>query len=184
MSQPTVRSSPSSASEARPELRRALSSDDPHPLEVAFLSADLDGMRRTLAPDVELSSPVITKSFAGRDETMRVLTQVLESIDDVRFTARVQDGTTLILAFDAFSNGTPLQGVHLLRLNEQGEIRRFIVHMRPLAGLTAFAAKLGPRIVVRRGGAVGFVRVLGGALAGFSRLADAIAIRLVHRRRA
>ena len=66
---------------------------------------------------------------------------------DLRYTAEAtaEDGTQ-ILAFSARVRGRDIDAVDLLRVNDEGLITEFVVHIRPMLGLAAVAAALGPRI--------------------------------------
>jgi len=101
----------------------------------------------TFAPDIVLRSPIIGGRFEGRQAVGDLMGAVIETVEDLRYTVEAADADgTQILAFSACVRGRDIDAVDLLRVNEEGLISEFVVHIRPMAGLAAVAAALGPRI--------------------------------------
>lgn len=149
-----------------------------HPFVAAFLSGDLDAIAATLADDVELDSPVISTRLRGKAEVMELLGQVRLSVTEPSVSDELRSGSTVMLAFRARAGRQKIQGVHLLRLDEHGLIREFTVQMRPLAGLTAFAAEIGPRLARRHRARRSMLRLMARPLATLTAAADPIAAHL------
>jgi hypothetical protein len=77
--------------------------------------------------------------------------------------------------------GAELEGTDLMRLDEDGKIREMTVFIRPLPGLAAFAAALGPRVARRRGRARGaLLALMARPLAAVIRSGDGIGTRLAR----
>jgi hypothetical protein len=158
---------------------------DPYPLRVAFAARDFDGVTRALAPDVVLHSP-ITKSFRfeGRDEVAALLETVRGVFDDLQYLHDLGAGDVRVLVFRARVGRQSIEGTDILLLDEHGRVREIRVFARPLAGLTALAAALAPRLARRRGRSRAFIvaRMLG-PLAWMTRLGDLPVSRLASGKR-
>jgi len=100
----------------------------------------------TFAPDIVLRSPIIKGSFEGRQAVGDLMAAVIETFEDLHYTAEADSDEFQILAFSARVRGRDIDAVDLLRVSDEGLISEFIVHIRPMAGLAAVAAALGPRI--------------------------------------
>jgi len=158
------------ATETRQRFRAAVETGD-HAAAVA-----------TFAPDVVLRSPIINGQFEGRQAVGDLMAAVIEIFEDLRYTAEAADPDgTQILAFSARVRGRDIDAVDLLRFDEEGLISEFVVHIRPMSGLAAVAAALGPRIA-RGPVARVMVRVFAGPLAVLLRLVDPLVPRLIRTR--
>jgi hypothetical protein len=155
----------------------------PHPFQRAFLARDTDAIAEMLAPDVVLNSPIISTQFRGRAEVADLFGAVLEALEEFRYTDTIEAEFTLVVAFNARAGRQGLQGVDLFRFDENGKISEITVLIRPLAGLTALAAALGPRLTRSSRARAVLVRLLSTPLATITRVADPIAARLVLGRR-
>jgi len=109
----------------------------------AVEAKDLDAMEAALAPDVEFRSPVVFKTYEGRDATMGLLRMVVEVFEDFEYTDEVESGDSACLVFKARVGDRELQGIDYLELNEEGKVARLTVLVRPLSGLTALAEAMG-----------------------------------------
>lgn len=154
-----------------------------HPFQRAFLGRDTDAIAEMLAPDVVLNSPIISTQFRGRAEVADLFGAVLDTLEDFRYTDAIEAESTLVVAFTARAGRQALQGVDLFRFDENGKVSEITVLIRPLAGLTALAAALGPRLARDSRARAFLIRSLSAPLAGVTRVADPIAARLVVGRR-
>jgi hypothetical protein len=112
----------------------------------AVEAKDLDAMEAALAEDVVFRSPVVFKAYEGRDATMALLRLVVQVFEDFEYTDEVESGGSACLVFKAKVGDRELQGIDYLELNEQGEIARLTVLIRPLSGLNALAEAMGARL--------------------------------------
>ncbi len=120
--------------------------DEVHgPYKQAMERGDRDGVRAALAEGILLHSPVTPKPFVGRDAVAHVLGSILEIFEDLRFDAPVSTAPFVVLPFRARIGDRDLQGVDLLRFDEDGLIAEFTVMVRPLTGLLALQNQMGPR---------------------------------------
>jgi hypothetical protein len=108
---------------------------------------DIEAARELLAPDIVFHSPVTFHPFLGRDTVMGLLTLVAQTFEDFRYTDELvmDDGHALI--FKASVAGKELEGIDLLRFDEQGLIADFTVMLRPLSGLLPFAQIMGEKAI-------------------------------------
>ena len=150
-----------------------------HPFASAFLSSDIAAVSETLTDDVELRSPVITRSFSGKKDVTWLLANVMRCIDDPEVTDQVQAANTLMMAFRTSSRGRPIQGVHLMKLADDGRIKEITVHMRPLSGLAAFASAIGPALAGERTASGRLLSMLSRPLALTTHIGDRLGSRIV-----
>src|SRR5436853_6728519 len=103
-------------------------------------------MIEALAQDVVFNSPVAFKPFEGRDTVAQVLEAVLNTFEDFRYTDELDDGNVHALVFRARVGDKELEGIDLLRLDDDGKIADFTVLVRPASGLMALGAAMGPKV--------------------------------------
>jgi SnoaL-like domain len=108
---------------------------------------DLDGVRELLAPDTVFHSPVTFHPFVGRDTVAQLLSLVANTFEDFRYTDELVVDGMHALIFKASVAGKELEGLDLLRFDEQGLIADFTVMVRPLSGLIPFAQAMGEKAV-------------------------------------
>jgi hypothetical protein len=107
---------------------------------------DLDAARELLAEDIVFHSPVTFHPFIGRDTVTRLLGEVIEVFEDFRYTDELIADGAHALIFRARVADKEIEGVDLLRMNEQDEIADFTVLLRPLSGLVPFAQAMAERV--------------------------------------
>jgi len=106
---------------------------------------DIEAARELLAPDIVFHSPVTFHPFVGRDTVMGLLSLVAQTFEDFRYTDELSVDGAHALIFRASVAGRELEGIDLLRLDEQGLIADFTVMVRPLSGLSPFAQAMGEK---------------------------------------
>ncbi len=108
---------------------------------------DIDGMMDTLAPDVELVSPLSGRMvFRGRDDLRVLLAAVYDSMVGLRWRHEVGDGNVRVVIGDGKVAGLKLGDAMVLELADDGRIKRIRPHLRPWLALTVFAITLGPKV--------------------------------------
>lgn len=119
---------------------------------VATEANDIAGIMATLAPDVELVSPISGRMvFRGRDDVEHLLAAVYGSLEGLRWTDTVGDGSRRVMVGEARLLGVRLTDAMVFDLDEEGRIRRIGPHLRPWLALTLFAVVLGPKVGTRPG---------------------------------
>jgi hypothetical protein len=127
----------------------------------AFLACDLDAAVAMMRPDVVLTSPITNAfKFTGRAQLRELLEDVRAVVADERYTLDVGDDRTRVLRYSGRVGRQPLDETMVVVLDDDGLIASMELFIRPLPGLTAVAAALGPLVARRRS------RVRGAAVRG------------------
>lgn len=120
-----------------------------NPTAGAFRSAVERGAHeeaaRLLAADVTFHSPIVHRSYRGRDSVAPVLAAVVTVFEDFRYTAEYAsaDGSDgAVLAFSCRVGERDLDGVDLLRFGPDGLIAEFTVMVRPYSAATALRDRM------------------------------------------
>jgi limonene-1,2-epoxide hydrolase len=113
---------------------------------LAVEAGDMDAAIACLAPDVTFNSPVAHTPFEGAETVGAVLRAVSETFEDFEYTDELADGDTHALVFRARVGDKRLEGLDLLRMNEDGLIENLTVMVRPASGLMALGAAMGPKV--------------------------------------
>ena len=117
----------------------------PQRFRAAVESGDIGAVAELLAADIVFHSPVTFHPFVGRETVVGLLEQVAQVFEDFRYTDELQTGDAHALIFRATVGDRELEGLDLLRFDEQGLICDFTVMVRPLSGLIPFAQEMGER---------------------------------------
>jgi hypothetical protein len=112
----------------------------------AVEARDFDAAIECLASDVTFNSPVAHKPFEGKEAVAGVLRAVSETFEDFEYTDELQDDNTHALVFKARVGDKQLQGLDLLRMNDDGLIEDFTVMVRPASGLMALGQAMAPKV--------------------------------------
>jgi hypothetical protein len=111
--------------------------------KAAVEARDTAAVRACLAEDVRFHAPIRHTPFTGRDEVAAILqipAEVFAFSDSFRYTRVFDDGEQQALFFEAMIEDRSIEGVDLLRLDENGLVTEIRVMMRPLAMIELFAA--------------------------------------------
>ncbi len=120
---------------------------EPHPFRVAAETKDLDLMREILSEDVTFHSPVVFKTYEGREMTLVILANVIEIFEDFRYLDEARGDGTLVLRFAAkVDDKYEIEGVDYLTLDADGRITDLTVFMRPQKAVLAFNEIMGARL--------------------------------------
>jgi hypothetical protein len=114
-----------------------------------------------LAADVVVISPLTAMfRFLGRDAARDMLLSAFEVISDIRFHTEVGDADNRALFYRARAGREDIEEAQLLRFDADGLVRELTLFGRPLPGLTAVMAEIGPKLL-RRQGRSGLATVVG-----------------------
>jgi hypothetical protein len=123
---------------------------------VATEANDVDAMMATMAPDVELVSPISGRMvFRGEADVRILLTAVYGTLSRLRWTNSLGEGESRVAVGEARVAGVRMTDAMVFDLDSEGRIQRISPHLRPWLALTVFALILGPKVgrhpgVVRR----------------------------------
>ena len=108
---------------------------------------DIDALVSTLAPDVELVSPLSGRLvFRGREDLRILLGAVYGAMKGLRWREEVGDGALRVVMGDGMIGPLRLADAMVCELDEQGQIRRIRPYLRPWLALTLLALALGPKM--------------------------------------
>jgi hypothetical protein len=106
---------------------------------------DLDSVADLLAEEIVFHSPVTFHPFLGRETVTRPLAEVAQVFEDFRFTDELRTDGAHALIFRATVAGKEIEGIDLLRFDDDGLIADFTVMLRPLSAFMLFAQAMGER---------------------------------------
>ena len=152
-------------------------------MRAAMEARDHAALVSLFAPGITLHSPIIGTRFEGKEALSDLYAGILEGFRDYRYTYEMEGDGAQLLGFAGTLRGRKLEGVDMLRVDEDGLIVEMTVMIRPLSGLIAFLVEIGPHIARRRGRWQPLVlRVIGPPLPLIAALVDRLAPRLVRTR--
>ena len=121
-------------------------------LRAAMEANDHAAVVSLFAPDIVLNSPILGTRFEGRQALSDLYGGIMEGFTDYRYTGEMEsDDGAHVLAFAGTVRGRRVEGIDIVRENEEGQIVEMTVMLRPLSGLIAFLVGVGPHIARRRG---------------------------------
>jgi hypothetical protein len=118
----------------------------PREFRGAVERSEIQAIAPLLTEDVIFHSPVTFHPFIGRDTVTRLIELVAETFEEFRYTDELvgPDGHGLIFRTSVAKR--ELDGIDLLRMDEDGLICDFTVMLRPLSGLIPFAQIMGEKV--------------------------------------
>ena len=112
----------------------------------AVEAQDIDAAVDLLHDDVRFHSPFAHRPFAGKEATAHVLRSVFEVFEDLSYTDELGGEEASGLVFRARVGDKQVQGLDLIRTDEDGRIVEFTVMVRPANGLMALGEAMAPRV--------------------------------------
>jgi hypothetical protein len=107
---------------------------------------DIDAAAALLADDVVFRSPAVFKPYVGADTVGTILRTVFGIFEDFRYTDELAGDGAHALIFEARVGDRELQGLDLIRGDDDGRIAELTVMVRPASGLMALAERMGPAL--------------------------------------
>lgn len=117
-----------------------------HPFREAVEARDHAAMVAALAPEVVFHSPFVFRPYQGREAVGRLLAAVIETFEDFSYTDELTGPGTHLLVFHARVGDRELDGIDLLRTDDDGLIADFTVMVRPASGLQALGEAMARRL--------------------------------------
>jgi hypothetical protein len=124
-----------------------------HPFRAAVEAEDMDAAVAVLADDVVFQSPVVFKSYDGRDAVAPLLHAVFHVFKDFRYVREIghADDPDHALVFRARVGDREIEGCDFLHTNADGRIDEMTVMVRPLSGALALAEAMKAMLAAAEG---------------------------------
>src|SRR5919106_1635319 len=115
--------------------------------ERAVQARDADAITAALAPDVRFRSPVVFSPHEGREAVFVVLRAVTQVFEEFEYVQRLEatDGS-IALIFRAKVGDRELDGLDLLRFDNDGQVTELTVMVRPMSGINALAEAMAEEL--------------------------------------
>ncbi len=112
---------------------------------------DAQALRDMLAEDAVFHSPVVHSPQAGRDKVFAYLHAASHVLggDDFRYEREIIDGDQAMLEFATTLDGIHINGVDIIRWNNDGKIIDFKVMVRPLKAINKVWEKMGEMLAAQ-----------------------------------
>jgi SnoaL-like domain len=143
----------------------------------AARTKDVELAMSALADDVVLHSPLTDSfTFDGKEDIRRLFEAAYEKFDGLEYHTVIGGR---VLVGGATVGGQPIEETLIMDLNEDGRIREITLFIRPLPGLTAVMAALGPTLARKNGRRTGgLLRLLTAPLVAATRFGDRGGLKL------
>ena len=104
-----------------------------------------------LADDVVFRSPAVFTPQEGKAITTQYLSSAIAVLGpSLRYVGQWHDQSSAVLEFEAELDGAYVQGVDMLRWNDDGRLVSFTVLVRPLRGLQKLMELMAPQLAARQ----------------------------------
>jgi hypothetical protein len=109
------------------------------------------GLSALLADDVVFHSPVVHAPQVGKAITLHYLSAAFRVFfnDSFRYTREVSGPRDAVLEFHVDIDGISVNGVDMLKWNDEGKIIEFKVMIRPLKAINLIHQKMGAMLQAR-----------------------------------
>ncbi len=135
-------------------MERTLRTEDPSmPSPAAFRQAierhDLDALIAVFAEDAVLHSPITFQPFEGKAAIRMLLAIIMEVFQDFRYTDELDaaDGKTKILVFRTRVKNRDVEGIDLIRFDDEGRVCDLTVMVRPRSSMETLLGEVQPRLM-------------------------------------
>ena len=112
---------------------------------------DPEALKALLAEDAVFHSPVVHTPQEGRDKVFAYLHAASHVLggDDFRYLREIVDGDQAMLEFQTELDGIQINGVDIIRWNEEEKISDFKVMVRPLKAINKVWEKMGEMLAAQ-----------------------------------
>jgi len=119
----------------------------PTTFERAVEAKDPDAITAALAPGVVFRSPVVYRPYEGRDAVATVLRAVTRVFEEFEYVQRLEspDGAVALI-FRARVGEREIDGLDLLRFDDDGQVAELTVMVRPMSGINALAEAMAEEL--------------------------------------
>jgi SnoaL-like domain len=109
-------------------------------------SKDFSAIDELFAEQVSFRSPVVYSPYEGREALGFLLGNVTQVFEDFRYTDQVETGDTAVLIFEARVGDRDVNGVDILRFDDDDRVSEMTVMVRPMSGVNALAEAMQARL--------------------------------------
>jgi len=111
---------------------------------LGYRSENPDFLELILDESVVFTSPIVFKPIQGKEMTKMYLmgAGITFNMDKFSYVREVVDGLDTILEFETFIDDIAVNGVDMIRWNEEGKIVDFKVMVRPLQAIHILQQKM------------------------------------------
>ncbi len=122
-------------------------------LDYSRALAELDPERivDTFADDIVITVAVHDAPMAGKDVARFLFGVLSEELHDFELTDELIEGDSAVVLFEAKIGGRAAQGLNVVRLDGNAQVRELTVFFRPLESLQLIAEVIGARMAARFG---------------------------------
>ena len=120
----------------------------------AYMEAgDPQALKTILAEDAVFHSPVVHTPQEGRDKVFAYLHAASHVLggENFRYLREIVDGDQAMLEFQSELDGIQINGVDIIRWNEDGKIIDFKVMVRPLKAINKVWEKMAAMLAAQAG---------------------------------
>ncbi len=151
------------------------------PLRAGIEARDLAAVVDAFAPDAVVHSPITgALTFTGHEQIGAVFRVILDVFKGIRYTDELRGTHSAVLVASAQVDGTDIELVDHMRLDESGKISELTVFFRPLPAIAVSARAIGAGLGVRRSRSrARVISALVGPLVPLTRVGDRIGARLI-----
>jgi hypothetical protein len=114
----------------------------PTTFERAVEAKDLEALNDLLAPGVAFRSPVVYRAYEGRELVSKVLGAASRVFEDFEYVRRFESEDEVALIFKARVGDREVDGLDLVRFDDDGMVSDLKVMVRPMSGVHALAAAM------------------------------------------
>ncbi|MDC0410470.1 nuclear transport factor 2 family protein [Gammaproteobacteria bacterium] len=109
-----------------------------------FKSQELDKLDKIIADNAVFTSPVVFKPMEGKEIAKMYLFAAGQSfnMDKFKYIREVHDGINSVLEFETFIDDISVNGVDMIKWNNEGKIVDFKVMIRPLKAVQKVQEKM------------------------------------------
>jgi hypothetical protein len=116
---------------------------------------DVAALSELLAEDVSVGAPPYWTKVRGRKIVEHLLGIIIETIEGFTYHREWLEGSELALEFTGRVGDLDLQGIDLISLDEEGQVRNVDVLVRPVNAVITLQKIVGPRMEAFLAGASG-----------------------------
>lgn len=120
-----------------------------HPFRMAVEAGEADGVLELVSPDVVFNSPVVFRSYRGREALGVILRAVARVFEDFHYEREIgsEGDSDHALLFRARVGDRQLQGCDFLHIGQDGLIDELTVMVRPLSAALALAEAMNGEVL-------------------------------------